>query len=57
MHVDEFIDRFTPTCKFASDAEREAERYARWVLMLFRLPAALQLDFRQFTPKLFCTVR
>lgn len=55
MDVDQFIDRYTPMYKFASDAEREGERYARFVLMLFRLPAALALDFQKFTPRLFCT--
>jgi hypothetical protein len=54
MHVDAFIDRYTPIHDFASDAEREAERYARWVLMMMRNPAALQIDFAKFMPKLFC---
>jgi hypothetical protein len=54
MHVDEFIDRYTPIHDFSSDEEREAERYARFALMMMRLPAALQIDFAKFTPKLFC---
>jgi len=46
MHVDEFID--TEFCK---------HKYARWVLNHFRLPAALQNDFREFMEgcRLFCT--
>jgi len=56
MHVDDFIDRFTPLQKFQSDGAREAERYARFVLMLMRLPAALQCDFREYIPRLFCSV-
>ena len=45
MHVDDFID-----------GEFTKHKYARWVLNLFRLPAALQADFREYTDqyKLFC---
>ena len=57
MHVDEFIDRYSPITKFESEDEREAERYARFVLSILRLPAALRLDFERFTPKLYCTWR
>lgn len=55
MHVDEFIDRYTPLCTFASTEEREAERYARFVLSLLRFEAALVHDFEKFIPPLFCT--
>ena len=46
MHVDEFID-----------GHFNEEKYARWCFLLFRLPAVLQADFREFTKKykLFCT--
>jgi len=46
MHVDEFIES-----KFGEDT------YARWVLMHFRLPATLKIDFREFMKSyhLFCT--
>ncbi|HEY3495950.1 MAG TPA: hypothetical protein VGK73_14730 [Polyangiaceae bacterium] len=45
MHVDEFIDR------------HGGDNYARWMLLHFRLPAILQLDFGQFIAdkRLFCT--
>jgi len=45
MHVDEFID-----------TEFGKHNYARWVLNYFRLPAALQMDFRQFMAEyeLYC---
>lgn len=45
-HVDEFIH---------DDFGKES--YARWVLLHFRLPAVLQLDFGGFMKdhKLFCT--
>lgn len=55
MHVDDFIDRYTPTQRFATDEQREAERYARFVLSLRRLEAALVHDFEMFIPPLFCT--
>ena len=44
-HVDEFIDG-----NFRED------RYARWVLNHFRLPAVLKMDFDEFMAdkKLFC---
>lgn len=47
MHVDEFIDR------------RGGDKYARWVLALFRFPAVLALDFREWIApfKLFCTYK
>jgi len=46
-HVDDFIDDY------------QADPYARWMLMHFRLPAHLQLAFRPFTAdhKLFCDHR
>lgn len=45
MHVDDFIDK------------RETDRYASWVLNLFRLPAALQIKFAGWIDKyeLYCT--
>lgn len=47
-HVDDFIDK-----NYLKDT------YARWVLQYFRLPAALQIDFRPYMEKhrLFCTYR
>jgi hypothetical protein len=57
MHIDDFIDRYTTLTKHATEAEREAERYARFVLSLLRYPAALRHDFEKFIPKLFCTWR
>lgn len=44
-HVDDFVS--LPS----------GDKYARFVLMLFRLPAAMQADFAEFTKqfKLFCT--
>lgn len=47
MHVDEFIDR------------HGGDKYARWVLALFRFPVALCLDFREWAApfKLFCTYK
>ncbi len=48
MHVDDFIDK-----------ELGKWAYARWVLNYFRLPAALQNDFRPYMKdfKLFCTYK
>jgi len=45
-HVDDFIDS-----GFGKN------KYARWVLNYFRLPAALKMDFAEFMAphKLFCT--
>ena len=48
MHVDEFIDtQFQKNC------------YARFVLLLFRLPGALSLDFEPWIKRypLFCTYK
>lgn len=49
LHVDQFIDN--------SAANSYSERYARFVLMLFRMPASLQMSFHTWTAqyKLFCT--
>ena len=50
QHVDEFIeDSFSNRTK--------SVKYARWVLMHFRLPATLRSDFSEFMEdkKLFCT--
>ncbi len=43
-HVDDYID------------DHKGDKYARFVLMLFRLPAILSLDFTEWTKqyKLFC---
>ena len=48
MHVDEFIDH-----NFGE------HKYARWVLLYFRLPAVLNLEFREFMKdhKLFCNYK
>jgi hypothetical protein len=45
MHVDEFIEFHF------------GDKYARWILLHFRLPAILQCDFNDFIKdkKLFCT--
>lgn len=44
-HVDDFID------------DPSTDKYTSWVLSLFRLPAALQWKFKDFTQqyKLYCT--
>lgn len=40
--------------KFINDYDQDA--YARWMFMLFRLPAAMQVLARKFvTSRLFCT--
>lgn len=57
MHVDEFIDNPIPLQKFKSDEEREGVRYAKFVLSLLRLNAALRIDVERFIPKLYCTWR
>lgn len=46
MHVDDFI-----WTRFGEN------KYARWVLMHFRMPAAVRLDFQEFMKdhELFCT--
>lgn len=54
MHVDEFIERYSPLSSLPA-GDREAERYARFVLALLRMPAALVEDFRKFIPQLYCT--
>ncbi len=49
LHVDEFIDdSFT--------YKTEPEKYARFVLNYFRMPATLKMDFEPFMQdyKLFC---
>ena len=48
-HVDEFIDR-------GINRKCEDEKYARWMLNHFRLPARLSFDFDRFMElhKLFC---
>lgn len=45
MHVDAFID------------QPGGDKYARWVLSLFRFPAVLAADFKEWIRphKLFCT--
>ena len=50
MHVDDFISN-------SLDDTSDGERYARWVLMFFRLKSTLKYDFGEFMQnhKLFCT--
>jgi len=45
MHVDDYIDDY------------RGDKYSRFVLMLFRLSASLQVAFQEFTKqfKLYCT--
>lgn len=52
MHVDEFIDRNRNQWR----PDRQ-ERYAAWVLSLFRMCATLQSAWREFysSNRLFCT--
>ena len=48
MHVDDFID---------DSFSQDNEKYARWVLMYYRLPAVMINDFKEFMKGhlLFCT--
>lgn len=52
MHIDDFIDG-------GYFNQSESEKYARWCFLLFRLPALLQHDFKEYTKqyKLFCTYK
>ena len=51
-HVDEFIDN-------SYSGRSKSVRYARFVLLLMRLPTPLSLDFAEWTEqfKLFCTYK
>ncbi len=50
-HVDDFID--------APSFDSDRERYAKWVLHLFRLPASLKITFQDYISqyKLFGTYK
>lgn len=49
LHIDDFI-------RYGKDKEEEGEKYARWVLHHFRLPALMQFSFEDLLSlELYCT--
>jgi hypothetical protein len=58
LHVDEFVAGYRdPSYEHQDKAEFGDLDYARWFLMLHRLPAMMQSDFRKYIEpfKLYCT--
>lgn len=57
MHVDDFIDRHPSPIKEGEPGHEPCINYARFVFMLFRLPATQQIAFAPYASqfKLFCT--
>lgn len=55
IHVDEFIDAYTPSTM----ANYEGILHAKWFFTLYRLPAILKVDFRKYLSKyeLYCTYK
>lgn len=54
QHIDEFVEFGSMSGQSINDDE--AETYARWVFLHFRLPAVMKIAFDEYTKdlKLFC---